>query len=83
MLTYSDIGIILEILGFFFFLIAAKRMPQHDVMGLESSSEKPVSKYWKFLYWELQGNKSQTLRLLAIILIIGGLSLQLSLFMTT
>lgn len=75
--SINDIGITIEIIGFFLFLIGAKILPKITAgMAREQDNEDEVKiqKCWK---WTSPANFGQFSRIIAISLIIGGLILQL------
>ena len=77
-MAFSDFGIILEMIGFFLFLVSATNSP--DLVNYRMATGKPPSK-WRYLYCKIPGeHSSQGGRVLGIALILLGLILQLSYF---
>jgi len=73
----SDIGIGLEMLGFFLFLVSATSPPGRGGVAYNTGEKSK----WRFFYWNIPGeNSSQVARVLGIGLILIGLILQICYF---
>lgn len=77
----ADVGILIEIVGFFVFLVSAKKLPDEGI-GIRTEEDDreavKIARIWKWSYWTLPGHWGQLTRVLGIIGIIIGLVLQLS-----
>lgn len=72
----NNIGIGLEMIGFFLFLVSAKRLPEADVMGFQSISDDSAHPFWYKFYVDKTGNWYQLGRLVGICLVMIGLAMQ-------
>lgn len=82
---FSDLGIIIEIIGFGLFLFSAKKLPERGSVAYntgtdEEKKDERTHKRYKWFYLEIPGVLGQIARIISIGFIIGGVALQHSYF---